>query len=183
MPANAQTSSSSSSSSGTGPTPRDSSSSKVPRIAQPEYAGSAITLETSEPLFDLAVSLNACGYDADLDQSNPVRRQVRDEVNENLAASAPARDSRDALCTYIREHALNDPGRSLAQYVSLALYLSPPPELVPNAGEGDMAADATQVVNVLPLVRTFVEEAKLHPLWVRHHPQYEEPSSTASTIR
>ena len=97
------------------------------RIAQLEAGGSAITLETSEPLFYLAVSLNACGYDTGLAESSPVRARIRDEINEEVAASAPALAARDALCLYIRQHALNDPGRSLAQYVSLALFLDSTP--------------------------------------------------------
>jgi len=37
---------------------------------QPEAAGSAITLETSEPLFYLSAALNACGYDTGLAESS-----------------------------------------------------------------------------------------------------------------
>ena len=143
------------------------------RIAQPEAGGSAITLETSESLFDVAVALNACGYDAGLAESSPVRQKVRDEINGELAASAPARDARDAVCTFIREHALNDSGRSLAQYVSLALYLGPPPMLTPAVDESDLPPDANQVVEILPLLRTFAEAVRLDALWFEHHPEYE----------
>ena len=166
----AQTSSSSSSSSST---PDSQAPVPVPRIAQPEAGGSAITLETSEPLFYLATALNACGYDAGLAESSPVRLKVREEINAELAESAPARDARDALCTFIREHALNDPGRSLAQYVSLALYLGPPPMLTPTVDESELPPDSTQVVDVLPLVRTFAEAVHLDALWFEHHPEYE----------
>ena len=95
----------------------------APRVAQPEAGGSAITLETNEPLFELAVALNVCGYDADLANSNPVRLKVREEINEELAVSSAARESRDALCGYVREHTLTDNALNLAQYISLALYL------------------------------------------------------------
>ena len=145
----------------------------MPRIAQPDAGGSAITLETSEPLFYLAVALNACGYDAGLAESSPVRIKVREEINAELADSAPARDARDSLCTFIREHALNDSRRSLAQYVSLALYLGPPPMLTPTVDESDLPPDSTQVVGVLPLVRTFAEAVHLDALWFEHHPEYE----------
>jgi tetratricopeptide (TPR) repeat protein len=165
----AQTSSSSSSSS----TPDSQAPIPVPRIAQPEAGGSAITLETSEPLFFLATALNACGYDAGLAESSPVRLKVREEINAELAESAPARDARDALCTFIREHALNDPGRSLAQYVSLSLYLGPPPLLTPTVDESELPPDSTQVVEVLPLVRTFAEAVHLDALWFEHRPEYE----------
>ncbi|HSU19746.1 MAG TPA: hypothetical protein VLI45_08385, partial [Acidobacteriaceae bacterium] len=67
-----------------------------PRAAQIEPGGAAVTLETSEPLFQMAAALNACGYDADLDRSAPVRAAVRAEMNAALAQSEAARTSRDA---------------------------------------------------------------------------------------
>ena len=164
---------STSSSSSDGPGSSTVNQSPRPRIAQPEAGGSAITLETSESLFYVAVALNACGYDAGLADSSPVRQKIRDEINEELAASEPAREARDAVCTFVREHALNDPGRSLAQYVSLALYLGPPPMLTPTVDESDLPPDATQVVEMLPLLRTFAEAVRLDALWFEHHPEYE----------
>jgi tetratricopeptide (TPR) repeat protein len=152
----------------------DSTSKPAPRIAQPEAGGSAITLETSEPLFDLAVALNACGYDTDLAASSPVRRTIRQEINEALVASADARDSRDALCGYIQQHTLADSGRNLAQYVSLAVYLNPPPELTPTVDETELPPDSTQIVNILPLLRSFSEKVQLHALWIHHRPDYED---------
>jgi len=168
-------SSSSSSDQQPAPTP-GSSSSPAPRVAlpaQPEAGGSAITLETSEPLFDLAVALNACGYDTDLAASNPVRLRVRQVVNDALSASAPARESRDALCGYIRQHTLIDPGLNIAQYVSLALYITPTPELTTSVSEAEMPPDSIQVVNILPLLRTFVQAVQLHAIWIEHRPDYE----------
>jgi hypothetical protein len=143
------------------------------RIPQPERGGSGITLETSEPLFYLAVALNTCGYDANLADSAPVRLAVRQDVNDVLADSAPARDARDALCAYIRGHTLSDSGLNLAQYVSLALYLSPPPDLAPTVDEALLPADSTQVVNILPLLRTFAEAAHLNAIWFKHRADYE----------
>jgi tetratricopeptide (TPR) repeat protein len=145
-----------------------------PRIAQPEAGGSAITLETSEPLFYLAVALNVCGYDTDLAGSSPVRLKIRDEINAEVAASAEARTSRDALCGYVRDHTLNDGSLNLAQYISLALYLSPPPSLTPTVDETDLPPDSTQVVNILPLLRTFADDIHLHAIWVEHRPEYED---------
>jgi hypothetical protein len=145
----------------------------APRIAQLEAGGSAVTLETSEPLFYLAVALNACGYDADLAASSPVRQKIRDEVNAELTTSPKARDSRDALCGYVRDHTLNDSGLNLAQYISLALYLSPPPELTPTVSETELPPDSLQVVNILPLLRAFAEEVHLNALWAEHRPEYE----------
>jgi len=120
------------------------------------------------------VALNVCGYDADLATSSPVRLKVREEVNAELANSSTARDSRDALCGYIRDHTLADSALNLAQYVSLALYLTPPPELAPTVGETELPPDSTQVVNILPLLRTFGQDVHLHAIWIQHRPDYEE---------
>jgi tetratricopeptide (TPR) repeat protein len=170
-------SSSSSSSSGTKPdaTLEDRQPISRPRVAQPEAGGSAVTLETSESLFDLAVALNACGYDSDLDSSAPIRKKVRDEVNQALASAPPAaRDQRDALCAYIRDHQISDPSLNLAQYISLSLYLNPPPQLTPSVGETELPPDSTQVVNILPLLRSFAEDINLHAIWIAHRSEYEE---------
>jgi len=160
LPLAAQVSSSSSSSTPT----------ETPRRV--EAAGSAITLETSEALFDIAAGLNACGYDADLAHSLPVRTEIRREMDETLGSSAPARASRDALCTYVTSHKLNG-ALNLAQYVSLALYTTQPPELTAAVGEAEMPPDSLQVINVLPLLRTFSEQMDLHVLWIKHRPEYE----------
>jgi tetratricopeptide (TPR) repeat protein len=176
IPADAQKpSSSSSSSSSTPDTPANEGPAKpAPRIAQPEAGGSAITLETSEPLFYLAVAMNVCGYDTDLASSSPVRQKIREEINTDVAASAAARTSRDALCTYVRDHTLADSGLNLAQYISLALYLSPPPALTPVVDETELPPDSTQVVNILPLLRAFADDIHLNAIWAEHRAEYEE---------
>jgi tetratricopeptide (TPR) repeat protein len=172
-PPSSSSSGSSSSSSSVPESDAGDATTPQPRIAQPNTAGSAITLETSEPLFYLAVALNACGYDAGLAESSPVRLKIRAEINEELAASAPARDARDALCLFIRQHALSDSNRNLAQYVSLALFLTPPPELTTSIDITELPPDSAQVVEVLPLVRSFAEAIQLNTLWVEHRPEYE----------
>ena len=101
-----------------------------------------MTLETSEPLFQMAAALNACGYDADLDHSAPVRAEVRADMNAALQQSEEARKSRDALCDYIAQHQLSNSGLAVGQYVSLALYLSPAPDLTPNVDETELPPQA-----------------------------------------
>jgi tetratricopeptide (TPR) repeat protein len=133
----------------------------------------AITLESNEALFDMAVALNACGYDADLAESNPIRAEVRSDVAQAVAASTLAKSARNALCDYIHEHELADKGRDLAQYVSLGLYLSPPPNLTTIADETEMPPDAEAVVNMLPLLRDFVKAVDLHVIWLKHRAEYE----------
>jgi len=168
----AQVPSSSSSSSAPG-AQQDQTSSSRPHVGKADASGAAITLETSEPLFYIATALNACGYDADLANSNPVRAEVRADVEATMADSALTRQSRAALCHYIEEHQLTDSGRGLAQYISLALYVGSPPELTPTADETDMPPDALQVVNILPLLRDFADKVALHAIWAKHHAEYE----------
>lgn len=145
-----------------------------PRATQPEAGGAAVTLETSEPLFYLAAALNTCGYDADLENSAPIRKTIRNEINQALASATPeARDHRDALCAYIRQHTLSEPGLNLAQYISLSLYLNPPPQLNPSVEETELPPDSTQIVNVLPLLRTFAEDINLNGIWITHRAEYD----------
>ena len=178
LPASQSGSSSSSSSSNSSGTVKktqqgnDSTSHPAPRRPPVEAGGSAVTLETSEPLFDIAVALNACGYDDDLDHSDPVRTKIRADVAAASIATPEANESRNQLCTYIHKHELTDAGLNLAQYVSLAMYLSPPPELTPTVDETDLPPDSTQVVNILPLLRTFSEQVHLNAIWFKYHPEY-----------
>ena len=170
LPCAAQTSSSSSSSNPAAPRQESAPAS---RIGQPEAGGSAITLETSESLFDLAAALNLCGYDADLANSHPVRAEIRSDLAGAVESSALVRQSKQALCQYIDEHRVSDPARTVAQYVSLALYLAPPPRLTPTADETEMPPDALAVINILPRLRDFATAAGLHAIWLKHRSEYE----------
>ena len=155
-----------------GPAPPIPTIAKPPALVDPN--GPAITLQTSEPLFDIAVALNECGYDQDLENSDPLRQHIRDEVNQYLQGSAAARDALDKVCTYIAQHRLANSGRDLAQYVSLAMYTTPPPELAPSVELTDMPPDSTQVVEILPLLRVFVTATDLHAIWAANRGAYED---------
>lgn len=146
---------------------------KPPALIDP--AGPTVSLQTSEALFDIAVALNACGYDNGLAESDPVRAHIRDQVNQATQHSEAARDARDKLCVYINQHRLSeDASRDLAQYISLALYLTPPPELALSADQDDMPPDSTQVDDILPLLHAFANAAQLHLIWLSNHTAYEE---------
>src|SRR6202522_3285463 len=136
--------------------------------------GPDISLQNSEALFDIAVALNACGYDQGLAASDPLRQQVREQVNQALQASSDARDAHERICTFIAQHRLSDTGSDLAQYISLALFVSPPPDLAPSAQGADMPPDASGVENILPLLRRFAQLVDLHVIWLHVRPQYEK---------
>src|SRR5205807_6062228 len=77
-----------------------------------------------------------------------------------------------------------DASRTLTQYVSLALYLTPAPGLAPKVKDADLPPDAAAVVTIAPLLQKFYAAAGLHAIWERHHTaysslteQYHEPVS------
>jgi tetratricopeptide (TPR) repeat protein len=179
IPEGPGSSSSSSSSSQAGPQQAAPAAPKAASLMDP--AGPTVSLETNEAMFDMAVALNACGYDTGVDESDPVRKRVRDEVNQATVGSARARDDRDKLCLFIDQHRLDDPGRTLAQYISLALFLTPPPQMTPSVEQEDLPPDAAGVELILPLLRKFADDAELHVIWVENHVAYEDMENRLHT--
>ena len=145
---------------------------KSPSLVDP--AGPTISLVSSEQVFVMSAALNACGYDEGLEDSAPIRKRVREEVNQALAKSEDARAKRDRVCLFIAQHRLTGSEKDISQYISLALYLSPPPELETTVELTEMPPDATQVAEVAPLLRDFVAAADLHGIWLTVHHTYDE---------
>lgn len=137
-------------------------------------AGPTISLISSEPVFFMASALNACGYDEGLEDSAPVRKRVRDEINQALAKSEDARDKRDKMCLFIAQHRMTGSEKDISQYISLALYLTPPPELETSVELTEMPPDSTQVAEIAPLVRDFAQTVDLHGIWLAIHHIYDE---------
>ncbi|MGD0097955.1 MAG: hypothetical protein ABSB60_15810 [Terracidiphilus sp.] len=144
---------------------------KAPSLVDP--AGPTISLVSSEPVFAMAAALNVCGYDEGLDESAPVRKHVRDEINSALTRSEDARAKRDKVCLYIAQHRLTGGERDISQYISLALYLTPLPELEIAAELTEMPPDSTQVVEIVPLLRDFAAAVDLHGIWLAVHHIYD----------
>lgn len=122
----------------------------------------------------MAAALNVCGYDEGLNESDPVRRHVRDEMNQAFAQSEDARTKRDALCLYIAQHRTSGTERDISQYISLALYLTAPPELEITADLTEMPPDSTQVAEIVPVLRDFAAAVDLHGIWLATHHTYDE---------
>lgn len=172
LPAQQRPSSSSTQSGEAAQEQQPGSSPVVPRRGV-EAGGSAVTLETSESLFQVASALNSCGYDNGLESSLPVRAAVRADLDAATARTPAAGLAHEALCGYVRGH--TQPGaQNLAQYVSLALFLTPPPELALSIPEGDMPPDSLQVAGVLPLLREWSKAVDLHAIYVHHRAGMEQ---------
>jgi len=144
---------------------------KAPALIDP--AGPTVSLTDSEALFDIAVALNACGYDNGLAESNPIRAEVRAQVEQAVAQSPQGQADRDQLCTFVNQHHLAEAALDLAQYVSLALYVTPPPDLSPSVDDADMPPDSTTVEGILPILRKFAKDIDLHVIWAANRPAYD----------
>lgn len=157
---------------------QSSSSVKSGRGAQVRDTSSPVLaklqLETSEALFSTLTALNACGFDMDLQNSDPLRAKVRSEVTSAINASLAASNAREQLCRFHSEKQQADPARDLAQYVSLALYLKEPPEFGTTLRESDLPPDAYDVLGFIPLLKNFYDAVGLHAIWIRHARDYEK---------
>jgi tetratricopeptide (TPR) repeat protein len=131
----------------------------------PAQNQSSVALDTSETLFTVLTAINTCGYDQELGVSDPLRSRVRSEVARARQGSQEAKDATQAMCKYYEEHRQTDSSKALAQYVSLALYLNPAPNLTAKVKEADMPPDATAVLGILPLMQKFYETVGLHSIW------------------
>jgi hypothetical protein len=145
---------------------------RAPSLIDP--AGPTISLISAEPVFMMAAALNACGYDEGLEESAPVRKRVREEMNQALAKSVDARAKRDSLCLYVAQHRMTGSDLDISQYISLSLYLTPPPEIELSDDLSEMPPDSTQVAEIVPLLKDFVNAVDLHGIWLGVHHIYDE---------
>src|SRR5579859_137779 len=139
----------------------------------PQARSARIGLDTSENLFIVFAALNSCGFDVELNDSTPTRTSVRTDIMSSVKQSASAAESRDKLCSYMREKQLPDSARSVAQYVSLALNLNSSPILAPSIRDADLPPDAGQIIGILPSLQDFAAKTSLHAIWLKHQAEYE----------
>lgn len=143
-------------------------------LAKPaDSAGDKITLDVSETFFSFFAGLNSCGYDEGLSASDAIRNQVRADVIRAVAASADAQFARKQLCAFIKDHPAPDVGHNIAQYVSLVLYTTDPPDFKATIREADLPPDAEAILGFLPVLQAFYNATHLHQLWTKYQPQYE----------
>ncbi len=148
----------------------DANTSTTPAL---DPTGPSISLETDESLFDVMAGLNACGYNDELNISDPVRQHVREQMNQTLAQSELARAARDRLCAFVQGHTLGSARSNLAQYVSLALFLTPPPELAVSVPKDQLPPDAAPIAEYANLVRSYATAVNLHLIWALDRAAYD----------
>jgi len=131
-----------------------------------------MSVETSQALFSVMAAINACGYDADLSQSLPLRQQIRGEVLK-AAQSQDAQLALRNMCAYYEDHQQDTVSRTLSNYVALGLNLANGPRLELRTKESDLPPDAIFVLGFLPLLQHFNQAANLNAIWLRHRPDYD----------
>lgn len=140
----------------------------APVSAYPQQQGSVL-LVSSEQIFCVLAALNAAGYDTGLGASPPASTRL--EVRTILdAQKAPA--ARDLEKFYAEHRVGNDPGADLGQYLSLALLLESPPDFRFTVPQTDLPPDAKAVSGLVPLLKSFYNQAGLSKLWERVQPSY-----------
>ncbi len=134
-------------------------------------AQSKATLDVNETLFSVVAAMNVCGYDQELSSSSPIRSEVRADLVEAAKSPAAAAAAKE-MCGFYRDHQQGDAAHDLAQYVSLALNLGPPPDFTPRAKEADLPPDAAYILGFVPLLKEYYKAANLHAIWQQHQPEY-----------
>jgi tetratricopeptide (TPR) repeat protein len=137
-----------------------------------------VSLETSETLFTVLTVINTCGYDQELNVSDPLRSQIRSEVAKAVEDIAGAKEVVGPLCLFYRQHQSPEPSHDLSQYVSLALYLEEPPTFAPKVKQAELPPDAAVVADIVPLMQAFYQKIGLHAIWQRHRARYAELTET-----
>lgn len=129
-----------------------------------------VVLEPNEQLFSVMAALNVGGYDTGLgaDTGNNTRQLVR----RFLAQKKRPVDA-DIHKFYEAHKIAGDPGQDLGQFVSLALLLGPPPDFTLTVKPSDLPPDAKAVAGLVPLLKTFYEQAELSDLWQRLQSRYQ----------
>ena len=146
--------------------------------AQAPQPTSKVNLDTSETLFSFGAALSACGFGEPIGQdalkpdSDPIRSQIRAEIQKSIQDSEALATFTNSMCQFYRDHQTGDTSRDYAQYVSLALFSDGPPNFKAKMREAELPPDAIYVVGFLPLVSEFYQKAKLHEVWLRHRFQY-----------
>src|SRR6202158_4430555 len=133
-----------------------------------------VSLETSETLFAVLAAINTCGYDQELNASDPLRTQIRSEVAKAVANTAGAQDVIAPMCGFYRQHQAPEAARDLSQYVSLALYLEEPPTFALKVKQAELPPDAAALADMVPLMQAFYQKIGLHAMWERNRARYAE---------
>lgn len=131
----------------------------------------SIFAEPSPQLFTVLAAINLVGFDTGMEQPelSPLRAAVREELaRREIPVLADLQE-------FYRSHEMRDPDQNLSQYISLALFLTPPPELALAAQNPvNMPLEVWDLRGMAPLLAAFYREADIAGLWQKYFPAMEQ---------
>jgi len=141
----------------------------LPATSRAQQPGNVV-LDGNEQLFTVLAALNASGYDTGMgvDTGNNTRELVRAFLAKKKIPVAE-----EIRRFYLGHKIADDSGADLGQYVSLALLLGAPPDFKTTVPKSDLPPDAKDVVDLVPLLKTFYQQANLPDLWSRLQTRYQ----------
>ena len=135
-------------------------------------AEDSIVAEPNVQLFTVLAAVNAAGYDegANKPELAPLRAAVRRELAARQISGLPD------LKEFYQRHRLFEPGRDLSQYVSLALFLGPPPSFELQGSSTSLPPEVSDLKEMVPLIAEFYKEAGVAALWEKYQLAMEQES-------
>ncbi len=129
-----------------------------------------VVLQSSEQLFSVLAALNASGYDTGIgvNTGDRTRQGVRAALAKEQIPILPQIEK-----FYAAHRIAGHPGADLGQFISLALFLGPPPDFKFTVDPKDLPPDAKAVAGLVPLLKVFYKQADLVDLWARAHINYQ----------
>jgi TolA-binding protein len=127
-------------------------------------------LDADETLFTVMAAINAAGYDAGANSASahPLRAYIRQQIAGKDLPSVRA------LKEFYIDHKHGDASEDLAQYISFALSVGPPPDFEFLAGTSRLPPDVRQLSELPTILSLFYDEAGIADLWKQSQPAIEE---------
>ncbi|MBV9506463.1 MAG: hypothetical protein JO323_15805 [Acidobacteriia bacterium] len=127
-------------------------------------------LDSSVELFTVMAAINAAGYSADL--SSPNNHPLRDKIRAELAKENIP--SLEGIKSFFNRHRKHTDAEELAQYISFALSMGPPPTFVSKTRDVDLPPDVQGMQELVSLLAAFYQEAKIAEKWQSAQPAIED---------
>lgn len=131
-----------------------------------------IVADPNLQLFTVMAAIHAAGYNGgpDRPEATGLTADILRDLSQRNIPSLPA------LREFYQSHRAADPAQELSQYVSLALFLSPPPGFEIVQSPSNLPPEVLDLREMAPLLATFYREANIAGLWGQYLPALEEGS-------
>jgi len=145
--------------------------------AQAQQGG--VTLDSNEPLFAILAARIAAGVEpASVSEAG---REARQQVSAYLARkNIPV--TAELRAFFNQNQPATGAAGELSQYVSLALLLGPPPDYKPTVPLSDLPPDAKRLIGLVPLLKSFHDQANLTDLWAQMQPRLRQEIDRQSPV-